>query len=293
MIQCFVRKNYVPPDDGPEASPQPQLLYVSKVNENDSIHPRVMHKHTDYVEVVLIVRGQAQFSIGGRQLQVREGDLIIYNAGVVHDEVSGPDIQIATFCAAIAHLALPGLEANALIPENQHPIFSSGEHFASLLGIYSMMFDQLTGERNGCEIVAHHLMRALLAVVWEILHGSEAPYRPEDEEPLPHRIRDYLDRHYAEDIRLQDLADTLNISAYYLAHVFKDCFGYSPMQYILRRRIGEAQTLLISTDLSVTEIASRVGYDNPSHFIQLFTKNVGLPPRKYKVNYVRTEFDKQ
>lgn len=47
------------------------------------------------------------------------------------------------------------------------------------------------------------------------------------------------------------------------------------MQYLLRRRIGEAQTLLITTDLSITRIAERVGYDTQSYFNLQFTKNVG------------------
>lgn len=52
------------------------------------------------------------------------------------------------------------------------------------------------------------------------------------------------------------------------------------MQYLLRRRIGEAQTLLITTELSVTRIAEMVGYDSSSYFNLQFTKNVGMPPEQ-------------
>ena len=58
------------------------------------------------------------------------------------------------------------------------------------------------------------------------------------------------------------------------------------MQYLLRRRIGEAQTLLISTDLPVTTIAGMVGYDTQSYFNLQFSKNVGMPPKKYRQNYL-------
>lgn len=62
--------------------------------------------------------------------------------------------------------------------------------------------------------------------------------------------------------------------------------GYSPVQYLLRRRIGEAQTLLITTDLSITRIAEMVGYDTQSYFNLQFTKNVGMPPNKFRQNYI-------
>ena len=58
------------------------------------------------------------------------------------------------------------------------------------------------------------------------------------------------------------------------------------LQYVLRRRIGEAQTLLITTDLPVTRIASQVGYDNPSHFNAQFSKAVGMAPRTFRKEYV-------
>ncbi len=288
MIQCFARQNYTPPA-GNQAVPQ--LLYVSKVVEADSVHPRVMHKHADFIEIVLICGGRARFSVGGRQVDVQPQDVIIYNSGIIHDEISGPDLKIATYCAAIGNLERTGLRRNAFIRDDQHPVFACGAQFETLRTIYTLMFEQLSQEHPHAELIAHHLMEALLAIVWDIVHAGEAAVPLEAREPLAQRALHHIDQHYAEDISLQDLADRLNVSPFYLAHIFKECFGYSPMQYVLRRRIGEAQTLLITTDLSVTEVAARVGYDDPSHFNRLFTKNVGLPPRKYKINYIKAKTD--
>ena len=100
------------------------------------------------------------------------------------------------------------------------------------------------------------------------------------------RIKDYIDKHFADEFSLQQMADALHVSPYYLAHICKEVTGYSPLQYVLRRRIGEAQTLLITTDLPVTRIASQVGYDNPSHFNAQFSKAVGMAPRTFRKEYV-------
>ena len=58
------------------------------------------------------------------------------------------------------------------------------------------------------------------------------------------------------------------------------------MQYIMSRRIGKAQSLLISTDYSITDIAFMVGYHDSNYFINIFKKTVGTSPLKYRKSWV-------
>ena len=75
------------------------------------------------------------------------------------------------------------------------------------------------------------------------------------------------------------MGKALHVSPYYLSHVFKEASGYSPTQYLLRRRIGEAHNLLIATDLPMSKIAERVGFETQNYFNLQFSKHVGMPPR--------------
>ena len=72
------------------------------------------------------------------------------------------------------------------------------------------------------------------------------------------------------------------MSTSYLAHPFKDATGYSPGQYMIWRRIGEAQTLLCITKYPVTQVATMVGYDNTNYFSSLFKKMVEMKPKEYR-----------
>lgn len=283
MIQYFMENEFSPVF---EDQSLPEMQYISKIAMEDSVHPRVMHSHEDSVEIILICSGEGEYFIAGNRQKIKPGDVIIYNSNVIHDEMSGPNMKIASYCCAIGNIHIKGLRKNALIPDTKSPTFPSGEYFPVLENIYQMMFKEISSEKQHSEQVCHYLMMALISMVTRIVAETKKDSVSKlKENHIGLKIKAYIDEFYRKDLTLQLIADEMNISPYYLSHAFKEATGYSPVQYIQRRRIGHAQTLLITTNLTVTEIASMVGYDNPSHFNLIFTKNVGRPPLKYRKNY--------
>ena len=292
MIQCFVKKEYAPPFGLTRA---PRLFSVSRTDAEASAHPRVMHAHADAVELILICSGSSEYLIHDKKVVIKAGDLLVYNAGVVHDEVSGPDMEVGSYCVGVGGLHMPGLRENALISDEKGYVFPTGRYFEDMKELFVMMFRNLAAGEPHAELFCTSLLHALLVSVLTVTEGvGETRENPADE---PHilgsRIKDYIDRHYMEPITLQSMGEALRISPYYLSHVFKQMSGYSPVQYLLRRRIGEAQTLLITTELSVARIAEMVGYDSQSYFNLQFTKNVGMPPSRYRHNYIVSADEKK
>ena len=94
----------------------------------------------------------------------------------------------------------------------------------------------------------------------------------------------FFNEHYNEDIRIDEYAETHNMSTSWFIRNFKQYTGSTPMQYILSIRIYNAEALLKNTQYNVTEISNIVGYDNPLYFSRIFKKVKGLSPSEYRNN---------
>jgi AraC-like DNA-binding protein len=96
------------------------------------------------------------------------------------------------------------------------------------------------------------------------------------------RVRDRIDREYAQPLDVAALARGANMSAGHLSRQFRLAYGESPHAYLMTRRIERAMALLRSSDLSVTEICFAVGCASLGTFSTRFTELVGVPPSAYR-----------
>ena len=92
----------------------------------------------------------------------------------------------------------------------------------------------------------------------------------------------YFNEHYSEDISIDEYAGNNHFSVSWFIRSFKQCTGSTPMQYILSKRIYNAEILLQNPSYNVTEISRIVGYDNPLYFSRIFKKAKGLSPSEYR-----------
>lgn len=101
------------------------------------------------------------------------------------------------------------------------------------------------------------------------------------------RVRDRIDREYAEPLDVEGLARGVNMSAGHLSRQFRLAYGESPYAYLMTRRIERAMAMLRRGDLSVTEICFAVGCSSLGTFSTRFTELVGVPPSVYRRDHRR------
>jgi AraC-like DNA-binding protein len=116
---------------------------------------------------------------------------------------------------------------------------------------------------------------------------AQVTSRPAEEQRLHHlaqlrRVRDRIDREYAQPLDVEALARDVHISAGHLSRQFKIAYGESPYSYLMTRRIERAMALLRRGDCSVTEVCFAVGCSSLGTFSTRFTEWVGMPPSTYR-----------
>ena len=118
-------------------------------------------------------------------------------------------------------------------------------------------------------------------------HDREVTSRPAAAQHLRdlarlRRVRDRIDREYAQPLDVEALARGVNMSAGHLSREFRLAYGESPYGYLMTRRIERAMALLRRGDLSVTEVCFAVGCSSLGTFSTRFTELVGVPPSAYR-----------
>jgi AraC-like DNA-binding protein len=104
---------------------------------------------------------------------------------------------------------------------------------------------------------------------------------------LLRRVRDRIDREYAQPLDVEALARDAHMSAGHLSREFRLAYGEPPYSYLMTRRIERAMALLRRGDLSVTEVCFAVGCSSLGTFSTRFTELVGVPPSAYRAQTAR------
>ncbi|WP_395339657.1 helix-turn-helix domain-containing protein [Ningiella sp. W23] len=115
---------------------------------------------------------------------------------------------------------------------------------------------------------------------------SKRPSRALNHEALPifivRRVVDYIDQNYQYKIKLEDLANLASLSSWHFARAFKNTTGQSPYQMVIERRLQAARHMLEKTNEGISEIAFSTGFLSQSHLSDLFKRDLGITPNKYR-----------
>lgn len=94
--------------------------------------------------------------------------------------------------------------------------------------------------------------------------------------------RDYIADNYQSPLSLSDIAKCSYMSPYHFLRVFKDTYGETPNEFLIRLRVEQAKGMLITENFSISEICEKVGYTSLGSFSSLFLKQVGMAPSLYR-----------
>ena len=102
--------------------------------------------------------------------------------------------------------------------------------------------------------------------------------------PIVEMVEKLLSKNIRENLSISDIANRLNISVYYLMHVFKKRTGITINEYKMALRIAQAKKMLKNTNKSISEIADSCGFESLQYFSRTFKKTEGVTPSQYREN---------
>ncbi len=231
----------------------------------------------------------ANESAGGR-LHLEDGTMHALDPGAFHLVPAWTRFSCeadASIVHRFAHFELVGL-----VPEVSRSVFRAPVKIAMAPGFGFAAETGPVSIGNGspsCASPASALR--VKAICYHALAHAFAALGPADLELLARygraresvsRALEHIERHLAGRLSVGDLADLCGFSVDHFIRRFRQAIGQTPAAYVTDRRVSTASQLLVFTNLTIDEIAERVGYRNRYYFSRVFSQTMGTPPGRYR-----------
>jgi AraC-like DNA-binding protein/mannose-6-phosphate isomerase-like protein (cupin superfamily) len=239
------------------------------------------HMHSQ-IELNFVLTGQMTYWFDGRELTVDEGRLCLFWGMIPHQVI---DRQEGTrfVCLYVPMSVFLGL---ANLSRFRDAVFRGAMIEALEIRSWDRDIFQrwreelLAGDENLTEIVRNELTARVLRIErdgWRDLReeGSAiASFSANDSERVEHieRMLRFIAEHALENISADDVGNAVGLHPNYAMSIFKRAVGHTINQAIVRHRLDTAQSLLISTDLSITDVAFESGFGSVSRFYEAFSE---------------------
>lgn len=256
-----------------------------------------IHTH-DYLELAYIVSGSFHQRILSKDIIFRQGDLCLVDMNCLHQDCldSNPACIIfigianemfnSIISSQVADERIISFLQTALLKQKdlwQYLHFKpSDKSNMKMEGyFYDLMQELIQGDKASTHICRGLLMRifSLLGSGYDISLSSEMQKKMNW--LLYEEISSYIDKHF-RDISIKQLSEHFHFHEDYFNRMIKSKTGMTYTQYVQNLRLKEAEKLLLHTDLTIDEVAAKVGYQNKGYFYKIFVQKNYLTPAKYR-----------
>ena len=236
------------------------------------------HFHEHYV-IGAIESGRRWAWFDGERHLIEPGDLLAINPHQVHACEQVGEYPLDWRCInvkrSVMERTVQEITGRAFLPRFSPNILPGSEYGDLVREVYALVSGEDPG--FGQEEAFFLLIEQLL----ESCSGEFLPPRAQGDRAEIRSVCDYLERHYADSITLDELARLAGLSKYYLLRAFTRQKGISPYRYLETVRIDRAKRLLEQGAMPA-DAAADTGFSDQSHFTKFFKNLIGLTPRQYR-----------
>lgn len=229
------------------------------------------------IEILCIVSGEAEITLDSLVFRASKDDIIVINSDSFHtihpvkDSVSYYCLIIDKDYCKIMGFDILNNHINEKIQDNT---------------ILSIFYD-IDKERQNKEAYYESAVKYLVCSILVKLYRSYCAFgnninKKSGKSETVKNICKYINANYTNSIRIEDIAQEVSMSKYYLCRIFKETMGVTITEYINFKRCKKAKRLLIGNNMSVSSIAELCGFENMSYFSKIYKKYMNVLPSQQK-----------
>ena len=256
------------------------------------------HWHPE-IEVTLATEGRMLYKVNREVFSFQKGEVIVANTNVLHSGTTDGEEDCAYTSVTFHPRLLYGSQESVVYRRYAEPVLMN-------FAFQALHFSENDPDLPAVRAIVENLMkldaerplfyelkvRELLTELWEYLFRR----MPADSKNAPRgrleyervkKMLDYIELHYAENVRLKSIAEEVLLCESECCRLFKRYMNMTIIEYLNNYRIDRSIERLAGTELSVTEIALASGFSDPNYYSKMFSARKGMSPQKYRKRFSR------
>lgn len=265
---------------------------VTAINYSDKTEDLLQHFHTG-MEFIYITKGEIELTIQGAVYTAGKDSLILLNNLEEHR------IRVLQPVYHRYFLLLNNLNTRQML---SNPALSfllrngpsrilqlTGEMQEQALWIFRRLLAERKTQDTFSQYQTNSLINALFILVYRAEHvNPDTGIKLPPELDVVAQIQDYIDGHFAEDLKIAQISQMFYMSKYYISHLFRDSTGHTVKEYLTAVRLTHARQLLTATQDKINEVCFQCGFNDVNRFISAFRSAYGCTPLQYRKQFEQT-----
>jgi len=249
-----------------------RVFYTDNLN-----FPAHLHSH---MELLYVLGGSTEVTIFNKTKEIKEGDFAIVFPNTIHSYATKPSEKPCRILIAICGLDLTGDFFKKVTSHHPiNPFISSDKLHDNVIFAMLELEKERYGSRdpNTCRALVQLILARIIPLINLAKNNDIENY------DLTYLIVNYVSEHFQEALTLTELANHLNVSKYYLSHVFSSKLNTSFNKYLNYIRLNYSLTLIQSTNYTLTRISIDSGFESQRTFNRAFKEIFHVSPSEYRV----------
>ncbi len=260
-------------------------IYIQRLKTSQKHNMSVQHYHDGY-EIYLQLDGRRYLFYDNICYTLERGDMVIFKPFDIHyaesREVDYYERYVLNFKEEELRSILSESEHHFLFEKINGCVIHLGEEQTETICDYFQRADEYSNQKS---VFSKTLLQtAVFQLIVKAIEYTEGSLEVKGEQIEPNIIKAlrYISKHYTENISLDDISEKAHMSKFYFCRKFHSTTGATVLEYLNNLRLTKVHNLLLSTKMSIDEIAASTGFSSAVNLTRAFKKVYGSSPRDFR-----------